>query len=155
MSDAESNAPLPDKIPEQVIGEVVWRDLTVADAPGLRDFYREVVGWSVSELEMPAPAEGEEPYSDFVMQAGKAGSDEVDAVAGVVHARGTNAGLPPVWLMYVRVAEITASIAAAEARGGKCVHGPRSMGGGVFAVVRDPAGAQLGLWEDSGAFAAS
>ncbi|MFT6715319.1 MAG: hypothetical protein ACJAVJ_002611, partial [Planctomycetota bacterium] len=30
--------------PKQIIGEIVWRDLTVDDASGVRDFYTDVVG---------------------------------------------------------------------------------------------------------------
>jgi predicted enzyme related to lactoylglutathione lyase len=41
-----------------------------------------------------------------------------------------------------------ASVAQAKAKGGEVVHGPRSMGGGRMAVVRDPAGAMIGLWAD-------
>lgn len=140
----------PSNVPRQLIGEVVWRDLTVDDASGLRDFYADVVGWKVHEMPMPAPAEGEEPYADYVMLANEAGSDETDGVAGVCHARGSNSGIPPVWLMYVRVANLGASMRAAEARGGKIVYGPRQVGNGLLAVVQDPAGAQLGLWDDSG-----
>lgn len=142
-----SAAPKP---PAQNIGEVVWRDLTVADADGVRDFYAEVVGWQVQPMPMPAPEEGGEEYADYVMLSHRAGSDETEGMAGVCHARGSNADMPPVWLVYVRVADIHASCAAAEAGGGKVVHGPRSMGPGILAVVQDPAGALLGLWDDSG-----
>lgn len=33
-------------------GEIGWIDLTLEDAPRMRDFYREVVGWTVDELSM-------------------------------------------------------------------------------------------------------
>ncbi|MDF1799135.1 MAG: VOC family protein [Planctomycetota bacterium] len=136
--------------PKQVIGEVVWRDLTVDDASGVRDFYAEVVGWKTMDMEMPAPEDGPgagEVYSDYVMQSVDP-DGEVDAVGGVCHARGGNRGIPPQWLLYVRVADLDASVAAATARGGEVLHGPRSMGNGSMAVVRDPAGAVLGLWAD-------
>jgi len=136
--------------PEQVVGQLVWRDLTVDDADGVRDFYEKVVGWKVTPLGMPAPEDGPgagEDYSDYVMES-VAPDGTTDAVAGVCHARGTNRGIPAQWLMYVRVADMDAAVAAAVAEGGKVVHGPRSMGNGTLAVVEDPAGAVLGLWAD-------
>lgn len=136
--------------PAQVIGEVVWTDLTVDDADGLRDFYAEVVGWQVTSLGMPAPEDGPgagEDYADHVMES-VAPDGTTGAVAGVCHARGTNRGMPPQWLLYVRVADLGASVAAVEARGGRVLQGPRSMGSGTLAVIQDPAGAVLGLWAD-------
>ena len=69
------------------IGTVGWFDLTVPDAPAVRDFYGAVVGWTASEV----PMDG---YSDFCMRtpSGK-------TVAGVCHERGSNAGLPAQWLL--------------------------------------------------------
>ncbi len=32
------------------VGTVGWMDLTVPDAPALRDFYSAVVGWTSSEV---------------------------------------------------------------------------------------------------------
>lgn len=43
------------------VGSISWVDLTVADAPGIRDFYAAVTGWTASEVPM-----GE--YSDFCYQ---------------------------------------------------------------------------------------
>ena len=65
--------------------------------------------------------------------------------AGVCFARGQNAKLPPQWLIYVSVADLDASVAACLARGGVVVDGPRGMGEQRLAVIRDPAGAHLGL----------
>ena len=133
--------------PKQIIGEIVWRDLTVDDASGVRDFYADVVGWESVDHPMPAPAEGEESYADYVMQT-PPGPGEGDMVTGICHARGSNTGIPPQWLMYVRVADLEASVETAKQRGGEILHGPRSMGNGRLAIVRDPAGAVLGLWAD-------
>src|SRR5688500_1777467 len=79
------------------LGTVTWVDLTVADAPGVRDFYEAVVGWTPREVDMGG-------YADFEMlpPAG-AGSSEATAAAdkpaaGICHARGGNAKLPPQWI---------------------------------------------------------
>jgi hypothetical protein len=73
-------------------------------------------------------------------------------VAGVCHALGENAGLPAQWLVYVRVADLDASLARSAERGGRLVAGPRSFGAGRrFAVIEDPAGAALAIYEDRNA----
>ena len=128
------------------IGGIGWVDLTVANAESVRDFYEAVVGWAPTALSM-----GE--YSDYVMQAPGADAPQ----AGICHARGPNAALPPVWLVYITVADLDASLAACRARGGEVISGPRGAGGGaVFAVVRDPSGAVAALYQGapSGAAAA-
>lgn len=110
-----------------------WMDLTVDDAAAIRDFYAGVVGWEVEALPM-----GE--YDDYVMS-----DDRGRAVAGICHRRGLNAGLPPVWLMYVQVRDLDAALAAVRPGGGEVVDGPRPAGEERMAVIRDPAGAHLAL----------
>jgi predicted enzyme related to lactoylglutathione lyase len=118
------------------VGAVAWIDLTVPDAAAVRDFYRDVVGWSVSEVKMG-------DYADFCMHPSQAAAP----VAGVCHARGDNADLPPQWLIYITVAELDASLARCIQRGGKVVAGPKSMAGyGRVAVIQDPAGAVAALF---------
>jgi uncharacterized protein len=115
-------------------GSVVWTDLTVADAPAIRDFYTRVVGWTSDELSMG-------DYSDYVMI-----SSTGDGVAGVCHARGSNANVPPQWLMYVMVDDLDRAVAECTLLGGEVVDGPRAMSGGRFGVIKDPAGAVCALY---------
>ena len=115
-------------------GSIGWHDLTVSDAPGVRDFYAGVVGWAVQPVDM-----GE--YADFTMTAGD------EPVAGVCHARGKNTGIPAQWLMYVVVADLDAALASVRSLNGEVLSEPRSGGGGMFAVIRDPAGAVCGLYQ--------
>ena len=116
------------------LGAVAWVDLTVDDAPRVRDFYAGVVGWSPSPVDMG-------DYADYAM-----GPEGGDPVAGVCHARGGNVGLPAQWLVYVTVADLDRSLGQCAALGGAVVTRPRDLGAyGRFAVVRDPAGAVLAL----------
>ena len=119
------------------VGRVAWVDLTVADAEKVKDFYGEVVGWKNEAVDM-----GE--YSDFSMLP--PGSS--DAVAGVCHARGTNKELPPVWMIYILVADLDHSLERCLALGGKVRLQPKQMGGsGRYCVIEDPAGAVAALFE--------
>ena len=116
------------------IGSIGWHDLTVPDADNVRDFYQEVAGWTAEPLDMGG-------YSDYVMKPA-----EGDPAGGVCHARGSNADIPPVWLMYIVVADIAASAARVTELGGKILKGPTG-GQHNFCVIQDPAGAICALYQ--------
>ncbi|HJN97107.1 MAG: glyoxalase [Gammaproteobacteria bacterium] len=119
------------------IGHIEWMDLTVVDASRVRDFYCSVVGWDNSEVDM-------DTYSDFNINL----PGSFDTVAGVCHARGSNANLPSQWLIYVRVADVKDSAEKCQKLGGKVLDGPRRMAGSNFCVIEDPAGAVMALMSD-------
>ncbi len=120
------------------MGRIAWVDLTVPDAEAVRDFYMEVVGWRSQPVSMHD--EGVE-YADHAM-VGAGG----EAVAGVCHARGANAGLSPVWLLYLPVGDLDESLRRVEAGGGRIVHRSRNTRGALsYAVVEDPLGAAFAL----------
>lgn len=120
------------------IGEILWRDLTVDDASGVRDFYTSVVGWKSSPVSM-----GE--YDDYNINLPESG----ETIAGVCHDRGSNSGLPAQWLMYVRVESVEASAKKVLEMGGQIIDGPRPMGSENFCVIKDPAGAVLALMSET------
>ena len=123
--------------PPPPLGTIGWADLTVPDAPRLRDFYTAVTGWRADPIPM-----GE--YDDFLMVSAATGAP----VAGVCHARGANAGLPPQWLVYVTVADLDASLARCAELGGAVVTPTRGTAPAArYAVVRDPAGAVVALYQ--------
>jgi len=51
------------------------------------------------------------------------------------------------WLIYITVADVEASAAACKAHGGKIVGDPRSLAGGRFCIIEDPAGASSALYQ--------
>src|SRR5688572_3766033 len=109
------------------VGKIGWIDLTVADAAAVRDFYSSVVGWKSEGVEMGG-------YEDYCLLPAEGG-----AVAGVCHARGTNAGVPAQWLIYVTVADLEESLRRCRSLGGTIVREPRGLDGqGRFAIIRDP-----------------
>jgi predicted enzyme related to lactoylglutathione lyase len=118
-------------------GAIVWVDLTVADAASVRDFYAAVAGWIPAEVSMG-------DYSDYTM----ASSGDAKLVAGICHARGTNADLPPQWLIYITVPNLDLSIQRCRELGGSIITEPKNMGAyGRLAVIQDPAGAVAALLE--------
>ena len=116
-------------------GTIGWADLTVPDATALRDFYQAVAGWTPMALGMG-------DYEDFVMQA-----PDGSPVAGVCHARGANAALPPVWLVYITVPDLDAATRRCVELGGQLLAERRSAGPGSYCVIRDPAGAVAALYQ--------
>ncbi len=120
------------------IGAILWTDLTVADAVAAQEFYTKVVGWVPQGLDMSG-------YQDFMMNS----PSTSEPVAGICHARGGNANLPPVWLLYFGVENLDSSLEHCQASGGKQVGELRKYGeNGRFAVIQDPSGAFCALFQE-------
>ena len=122
---------------DKTIGAVSWMDLTVPEGDKLRDFYKNVVGWKTMDVSMG-------DYNDYCML-----SPEDNAVrTGICHAKGSNTGLPPAWIIYINVANLDESMEAVRNGGGAVVYGPRQMGEKArFCVIKDPGGAFAGLYD--------
>lgn len=120
------------------LGRIAWTDLTVDDADSLRSFYHDVVGWKSESLSMGS-------YDDYNMLP----PDGTQPVAGICHARGSNAELPPVWLIYVAVENLDDRLQTCRRLGGMVLAEPTNAGGGRIAVIRDPSGAALALYEEA------
>lgn len=118
------------------VGRIGWIDISVDDAEGLRDFYKEVVGWDSEAVNMG-------DYDDFSMLTPAAR----EAVAGICHASGSNADLRGGWLIYIVVADVDKSAAACKRQGGAVLVGPRGLAGGRFCVIKDPSGATAALYQ--------
>lgn len=120
------------------VGRIYWLDLTISDAGATRDFYQQVVGWSVQEVAMK---DGDDAYADYAMLR-----EDGDAAAGVCHARGGNAGLPPVWLIYLPVGDLAESLRRVTEEGGKILKAVKGKDGETaYAFIQDPVGASLAL----------
>lgn len=130
MSDPQHHQP----------GTIIGFDLTVPDAEAIRDFYAAVVGWRSEPFDMGG-------YADYFMQAPESGQ----TVAGIVHARGENADLPPQWLTYIVVDDLDASLERCRDGGGTVVTAVKGGDGGArYCVIQDPAGAFLALMQMGG-----
>lgn len=120
------------------VGRISWLDLTVSEASVTRDFYRDVVGWSVQDVEME---DAGERYADYALC-----TSDGTAVAGVCHARGVNQAIPPVWLICLPVGDLAESLGRVQEGGGEVVEARKGTSGEyVYAVIRDPVGACLAL----------
>lgn len=127
-------------VPPQVgtsVGRIAWLDLTVTDASSARDFYRDVIGWSVKDVDMQ---DGGASYADYHMLG-----EDGTPLAGICHARGVNADLPPIWMIYLPVGDLAESLRRVDAEAGRVLKVVGGEGNYRFAVIQDPVGAYFAL----------
>ena len=120
---------------DKTIGSIGWIDLTIPNAVDVKDFYAEVIGWKAEPVSMG-------DYDDFNMT--------IDGTpkTGICHKKGGNANIPSQWMIYINIANMSASCAAVEKRGGKLLSEIKYIKGyGKFCVIEDPAGAVCTLFE--------
>jgi predicted enzyme related to lactoylglutathione lyase len=125
-------------------GVPCWVDTWQPDAATAATFYAALMGW---ETEATPTADAAPQY----LMCRLDGRD-VAAIgdgAGVAPDEGAARGAPaPAWTTYVRVASVDDTVAEARAAGGRVVTGPAdSLDGGRIAILADPVGAVLGVWE--------
>ncbi len=116
-------------------GEFTHLELPADDVERAKRFWNAVAGWEFGEVD------GFPGY--FMLRNG-------ERSGGALGQRGVSIG--PSMRLYVVVDSLEEACAAAEANGGTVVEQPTDIGGGMgrFAVVRDPEGTEVGLWEATG-----
>ena len=120
------------------VGRIAWIELNATDASATRDFYRQVVQWSSQDVAMQDARGG---YTDYELSG-----DDGKPAAGVCHARGTNQGVPSVWLIHLPVGDLAESLRRVRDGGGEIIKATRGSDGEyASAVIQDPVGACLAL----------
>jgi hypothetical protein len=116
------------------IGAPCWIDLFTSDPDQSAAFYGELLGWKVVD---PGPDYG--GYKNFTL-------DDV-MVAGFMGNDGST-GQPDAWNVYLAVEDAQATADAATAAGATVFVPPMPvMALGTMAVMADPGGATIGLWQ--------
>lgn len=117
-------------------GSLSWADLATSDPAGAKAFYEALFGWSY--VSNPTDTGGK------YISAAKDGH----AVAGIFQKPPEMDGLPSCWNLYVTVSSVDDAIGRAAAAGGQVYREPFDvMAEGRMAVVGDPAGAAICLWQ--------
>jgi predicted enzyme related to lactoylglutathione lyase len=115
-------------------GTPSWVDLQTSDQPGAKTFYTALFGWDYDDQPMDAGA----VYS-MATKNGK----HVAAIAPLPMP-----GVPPHWNTYVTVADVDATAAQVPEAGGTTMGEPFDvMDAGRMAIIADPAGAMLCIWQ--------
>ncbi|MCU1496176.1 MAG: putative hydroxylase [Acidimicrobiales bacterium] len=127
----EPTMPTRDTCPD---GAPIWIELFSSDVPAARAFYGDLFGWTSTE---PDPDMG--GYFNFskggVLVGGGMGNDG-------------SQGSPDAWTMYLATANAAATAAAVTEAGGQVFVEPMAvMDMGTMAVLSDPGGATVGMWQ--------
>jgi predicted enzyme related to lactoylglutathione lyase len=128
MGERESYAP----------GTFCWVDLGTTDAEGAQAFYARLFGWEVEAM----PVGGGQTYS-----MARLGGRDVAAI----YEQGAEeraAGVPPHWSSYISVVDVDEVAARVAGLGGRLLAEPFDvLDSGRTAVVQDPTGAIVSLWQ--------
>jgi predicted enzyme related to lactoylglutathione lyase len=119
-------------------GEFCWVDLMTSDVEPAKKFYGGLFGWQ-TELEHH---EQGPPYFIFTI-----GGKHVGGLSEM-NAQMRAQKMPPMWGSYINVKDIDDTVAQVAKLGGQvCVPTTQVMDHGQFAVISDPTGAMVSLWQ--------
>jgi predicted enzyme related to lactoylglutathione lyase len=120
-------------------GAFCWIELSTTDVAAAKRFYGSLFDWTIADMPMP--------MSDGSAYAMASLGDK--NVAGIMKqpAEAKKMGAPAHWLSYVAVDDAAATAQKVTALGGKVLVSPFEMGPGKMAVVQDPTGGVLALWQ--------
>jgi uncharacterized protein len=116
------------------VGAPCWIELSTSDPDRSRAFYGELLGWTSEQM-------GDD-YGSYINFA-----KDGERIAGAM-ANDPASGQPDGWLTYLASADAKATVDAAQAAGGQVVVDAMDvMEMGTMAVVIDPGGAGIGIWQ--------
>ncbi len=117
-------------------GAVCWNELNTRDTAAARGFYPRVFGWGVE--------------ANPIGEAGEYIQWQVDGrsvAGGMTMAAQVPAEVPSFWLTYFAVDDCDAAVARAQELGGQVNMPPMDMAMGRFAVLSDPQGGVVAVFE--------
>ncbi|MBN2068557.1 MAG: VOC family protein [Opitutales bacterium] len=120
-------------------GAICWGELCTSDLEGAQKFYQKVLGWT---FEATKSCNG----GSYIIT--KAGNEMVAGMMSLKDIPDLPPEVPPHWGLYMTVDCIDTALAEVEANGGSIIMPKTTLDcGSVFAFVRDPQGATLGLMQ--------
>ena len=118
-------------------GTPSWVDLQSSDTAKAKQFYGELFGWTYDDQPIPD--------TDAVYSMAQKNGKNVAAISGM--PPGAEA-MPPHWNTYVTVDNADASAGKVAGAGGTVVAPPFDvMDAGRMAVIQDPTGAFINVWQ--------
>lgn len=117
-------------------GEFCWNELATPNVKAAKEFYGNAFGWKFSDHSM-----GDATYTMI-----KNGEKEFAGIWEIPHAQAKE--IPPHWMSYILVDNLEQSLEKVK-KHGATVKVPSTKAGefGIFAVITDPTGAHIALWE--------
>jgi predicted enzyme related to lactoylglutathione lyase len=119
------------------IGTFCWCELGTSDVKRAKVFYEKLFGWSYADEDMGDMG----TYTKV-----KLGDDEL---GGLYELKGPMfEGVPPHWMFHVAVEDVSSTAERAKEIGGSVVMPPMDIpDAGRMAMIEDPTGAKLALWQ--------
>jgi predicted enzyme related to lactoylglutathione lyase len=119
-------------------GVFSWIDLSTSDVEAAKEFYTALFGWEADDL----PTDQGTLYTMFQLDGKNV------AGGGPMDPNMQQQGVPPFWTSYVKHDDVDAVAARASEAGGTLVLPPMDvMEEGRMAIVQDPTGATVGIWQ--------
>lgn len=114
-------------------GTFAWNELATSDLAGSESFYTGLFGWEAEAV----PGMG---HYKMLMAGDR-------CVAGIMD-KSEHCDGPPLWISYVFVDDVHAALAKAVELGADTFKEVTEVPGkGSFALIQDPQGGKLGLWQ--------
>jgi predicted enzyme related to lactoylglutathione lyase len=118
-------------------GEFCWNRLMTPDVNGAKKFYCKLFGWEIHKTAL-----GQVPIYVF--------KDGDKQIAGMIERPigGDEKSYPTMWMSYIAVEDINLTVTKAMELGAQVILPPTSIStNGYVAVLLDPTGARIGLWQ--------
>ncbi len=116
-----------------------WCELGTSDPAAAKSFYDDLFGWTYADEDMGPMG----TYTKVLL-----GGEEL---GGLYELAGPFAGLPPHWMFHVSIEDVDAAAARVPELGGQVVMPPMDIPDvGRMAIVEDPTGAKLSLFQPGG-----
>jgi len=118
-------------------GSFCWIELHTTDQNAAKTFYSKLFGWVSND----SPMGPDNFYTEFKLQNREA------AAACTLRPEERSQGVPPHWMIYIKVENADAAAAKAQQLGGKVLAPAFDvMDAGRMAVIQDPTGAVFCVW---------
>ena len=119
-------------------GNFCWAELATSQQPEAKKFYSQLFGWAADD----APMGPGDFYTIFKLEGRTVGA------AYTLRPDMVKQGVPPHWGLYVAVESADQTASRVASLGGKLLAPPFDVfDAGRMAVLQDPAGATISLWQ--------
>lgn len=126
------------KVTKYPHGAFSWADCSTSDQAAGTQFYQAVMGWDTRD----EPMGDQGVYTMFLVDG-----EDVGAISPL-NPQMVGQGIPPHWESYITVDDVDAMMPRVTELGGTIVVPPFDvMKAGRVAVIQDPTGAMINLWQ--------
>lgn len=123
-----------DKKPQ--FSEFCWNELMTPNAHKAKEFYTSLFKWESHDIDM-----GKMTYTMF-----KTADKDIAGMMQIPH--GQEQQIPPHWMSYISVENLDTMVAKAKTLGATITVPATPVGDfGRFAIIQDPTGAHIALWQ--------